>query len=465
MSYALVTASGAASREPDTQDWDWADRGTPHVAFSRDEPLPFQEGDLLGHGVNGPVVKTVIKGVCVALKRIYCRQGIGRQHLQEIEIIRKLMHPHIIQLAGSYTRGPYLGLLIYPVARCDLATYLEDIDYLLKLDGKLIEQYSRTEHSERLDRFKAISRMDDKHPIEFSRLSCAARARLWECFGCITDAMLYLHESSIRHKDLKPLNILLSRDGLWLTDFGHSIDFSELSTSATTGGERGTLKYCAPEVAAYERSGRSADVFALGCIFFEMGAIGNWSLDEAKNFRPSLDRSYHNNLDNIFSALNHFGTTPLEHLTMSVAREMISKDPAQRPTLALVSTRLKQLQAFSTIEPLTFPKIQCRHHSRQLPFDAFTVRDDSREFNFGSSLKEIHVTIGNTCLSKPDKPIRGSDRMTDRYGVVIFVDCSSTEYIECVIFVQVGLNLFQYLGFPLALHDSITLISLVPGSS
>lgn len=42
----------------------------------------------------------------------------------------------------------------------------------------------------------------------------AARARLWESYGCIASAILYLHNNSIRHKDLKPLNILLSHDGL-----------------------------------------------------------------------------------------------------------------------------------------------------------------------------------------------------------------------------------------------------------
>ncbi|KAF2815084.1 kinase-like protein, partial [Mytilinidion resinicola] len=89
-------------------------------------------------------------------------------------------------------------------------------------------------------------------------------------FGCLAKAIEYLHSQKIRHKDLKPSNVLLGRDNLWLTDFGSSTDFSMLSMSATENGERGTPKYFAPEVALYERNGRSADMFSLGCIFLEM---------------------------------------------------------------------------------------------------------------------------------------------------------------------------------------------------
>jgi serine/threonine protein kinase len=59
-------------------------------------------------------------------------------------------------------------------------------------------------------------------------------------------AIAYLHHQKIRHDDLKPSNILLSPDQLWLTDFGSSTDFSLLSRS-TTDNERGTPRYFAPE--------------------------------------------------------------------------------------------------------------------------------------------------------------------------------------------------------------------------
>jgi len=450
MSSGFHPVSGSASEEPDALNWDWADRGTPHVLFSKDEPLPFQEGDILGHGVNGPVIQTVIKGVRVALKRIYCRQRVKQKDLQEIEIIRKLKHPHIIQLVGSYTRGHYLGILLYPVATCDLATFLEDIDFLQILGKYLSDppRNSSSEIKERMSRCATISRFKIDQQDYFTTLSGvtnAARARLWESYGCITSAMLYLHKNSIRHKDLKPLNILLSHNGLWITDFGHSTDFSEFSDSATTDGERGTIKYCAPEVAAFERSGRSADVFSLGCIFFEMSALSCFTLEDIRGFRPSMDRSFHNNLHNIFPVFDTFGSTDLNHLTMSLVKRMLSRDPTERPDLASISRTLNLFQAFSTVESDTFASIRCPHHKSPPPVDS---RHEE------CPVEELLITIGSTCHEEIGEVIIDGEKHK-KYPIVVFVGCTSVNYIDKVIFFQVSINGFSLnLTLPFILHAS-----------
>lgn len=72
---------------------------------------------------------------------------------------------------------------------------------------------------------------------------------IYSRLGCLISAIAYLHDEKIkiRHKDLKPSNILLSAENLWLSDFGSATDFSLLSHSATDN-ERGTLRYFSPEV-------------------------------------------------------------------------------------------------------------------------------------------------------------------------------------------------------------------------
>jgi serine/threonine protein kinase len=128
-------------------------------------------------------------------------------------------------------------------------------------------------------------------------LTCA-RDRLNSVYGCLANAIRYLHDNNVRHKDIKPRNILLDRnDGLYSTVFGLSRDTTDLSSSVTNGNDRGTYKYCAPEVARYEPRGRAADIYSLGCVFLEVNTIHRrLSLAAFEDFRIyNEDRSYQNN--------------------------------------------------------------------------------------------------------------------------------------------------------------------------
>ena len=194
---------------------------------------------------------------------------------QEIEILKRLAHQHIIKLMGTYTHGPFLGLLLWPVTVCDLATFFEDVDSLniAWMPGEPLTVEDRV--------------MRRLHALCPSTGDWSAVQRLSHSFGCLANAIAYIHSKRIRHKDLKPSNVLLSPDGLWVTDFGISTDLSALTTTGSECVERGTAKYFAPEVAKYERSGRSADMFSLGCMFLEMVALcRGGSLQDLRRLRP-----------------------------------------------------------------------------------------------------------------------------------------------------------------------------------
>jgi serine/threonine protein kinase len=65
----------------------------------------------------------------------------------------------------------------------------------------------------------------------------------------------YLHRQNIRHKDIKPSNVLISQTGdILITDFGTALDWTENGKSTTQGSRLIWLtpEYCAPEVIAYE---------------------------------------------------------------------------------------------------------------------------------------------------------------------------------------------------------------------
>ena len=334
-----------ASKEPSKgfqSVWeDWSGRGQgSHVDFLPNEVVPLKEGRFLGHGVMGGVYETIVSGQAFAWKRRFCRRAITDLERKEIEILKKLDHKHIIKLVGTYTHRQFLGLLLHPVAVCDLATFLEDFD-----------MHSRKELNDaQRSRLQLLGLPTNSRDDTMAKGSIYIYSKI----GCLVKAVEYLHDQKFKHKDLKPSNVLLSARGLWLTDFGTATDFSMLSTSATENYERGTPKYFAPEVAQYAPSGRAADIFSLGCILLEITIIclvGN--LQPLVNLRPDRDRSYQANINRINEWLSafYYPSSPRAHHLLVEIRRMLSVNPQDRPSATEVGNHLALLDGFKTPSP------------------------------------------------------------------------------------------------------------------
>jgi serine/threonine protein kinase len=81
----------------------------------------------------------------------------------------------------------------------------------------------------------------------------------------------YAHERGIVHRDIKPENVLLDGDHAFVADFGLAKSIEAASDSLTaTGIALGTPAYMSPEQASGERVDRRTDIYALGCILYEM---------------------------------------------------------------------------------------------------------------------------------------------------------------------------------------------------
>jgi eukaryotic-like serine/threonine-protein kinase len=89
----------------------------------------------------------------------------------------------------------------------------------------------------------------------------------------ISDAALglhYAHERGLVHRDIKPANILLTDDGQpKVADFGIARAVSSHSVTQTAA-VFGTAAYVAPEQAQGENVDRRTDVYALGCVLYEL---------------------------------------------------------------------------------------------------------------------------------------------------------------------------------------------------
>ena len=81
----------------------------------------------------------------------------------------------------------------------------------------------------------------------------------------------YLHSRFILHRDLKTQNIFISKNLVKLGDFGIAKVMEGSMTAAST--VIGTPYYMSPEVCQNQPYSYKSDVWALGCILYEMCAL------------------------------------------------------------------------------------------------------------------------------------------------------------------------------------------------
>uniref|UniRef100_A0A8B9JBW3 non-specific serine/threonine protein kinase n=1 Tax=Astyanax mexicanus TaxID=7994 RepID=A0A8B9JBW3_ASTMX len=89
----------------------------------------------------------------------------------------------------------------------------------------------------------------------------------------IVCALEYLHQKGIIHRDLKPENILLSEEmHIQITDFGTAKQLSSDSRQARANSFVGTAQYVSPELLTEKSACKSSDLWALGCIIYQLVA-------------------------------------------------------------------------------------------------------------------------------------------------------------------------------------------------
>jgi serine/threonine protein kinase len=127
---------------------------------------------------------------------------------KELQVLKRAQHHHIVQLVGSYTDPKFVGLLFSPVADMNLAEF-----------------------------YSLVSK------------SSPDKSLLRTVFGCLSNGLSYLHSVKIRHKDIKPGNILVMGKTVLFTDFNVSYDGSDTEHSVTNDSmPLMTLKYSTPEM-------------------------------------------------------------------------------------------------------------------------------------------------------------------------------------------------------------------------
>jgi serine/threonine protein kinase len=191
--------------------------------------------EVIGRGSFGTVYRGFEKDdreLIVAVKVIPMEKAKSDQLFlkllkREIEILKKLHNPNIVQLYHVTRTQNNLYLFLEYCRDGDLTT-------ALKARG---------------------GRLSEKEAVEYFRQIC--------------EGFRELYENNILHRDIKPANILLHENKAKLSDFGFAKVTEEMDKPIMMT-MLGTPLYMAPQILAEEKFSSKCDVWSLGMVFFEL---------------------------------------------------------------------------------------------------------------------------------------------------------------------------------------------------
>eukprot|EP00927_Polykrikos_kofoidii_P052116 TRINITY_DN45895_c0_g1_i1.p1 TRINITY_DN45895_c0_g1~~TRINITY_DN45895_c0_g1_i1.p1 ORF type:complete len:300 (-),score=32.70 TRINITY_DN45895_c0_g1_i1:23-922(-) len=246
-------------------------------AMRRTPSMRYRMLEKIGEGTYGVVHKADdAAGEIYALKVIRLEaddEGIPSSAIREVSLLKRLEHPHIVRLYDVYYTESKLTL-VFEFLHQDLRKLLD----------------------------KCAGGLD----------SSTTRSFLQQIFA----GLEFCHQKRVLHRDLKPHNLLINREGsLKLADFGLARSFGIPVWSYTH--EAVTLWYRAPDVLLGSRKySTPVDIWSVGCIFAEM-------VTTRPLFRGKTDS---HQLGVIFVVLG----TPDEHIWPGIVDLPKWKQPSQR---------------------------------------------------------------------------------------------------------------------------------------
>ncbi len=273
---------------------------------------PYKLARMLGRGGMGAVYAAVNEatGEKAAIKLLsghLADDNAFRQRFkQEVETLKRLLHPHIVQLYGY---GEEDGHLYYAM--------------------ELVE--GRTLQDELLTGRRFMWR-------EVVRLGIA-----------ISQALKHAHDRGIIHRDLKPANLLIDTDEhVKLADFGIAKLYGASQVTAA-GGVLGTADYMSPEQARGETVTGRCDLYSLGCVMYALLCgrppfIGKTVLE-------------------VVTALQNEDPVPVRYWAPDVPEQfgeiilqLLAKDPNRRiPTALALMNQLRAMEHALSLETRVVP--------------------------------------------------------------------------------------------------------------
>ena len=138
---------------------------------------------------------------------------------REARILTTVRHNHIVAILGTYKNNQSFGIVMFPVAAWDMWKYL-----------KMISDFNIEEKTRNPSRPRA-------HPYI---------THLRGFFACLLNALQHVHNNIIKHKDIKPSDILIDVfHTVMLADFGIAKIYQTTEQTFTDGTLDRTSRICA----------------------------------------------------------------------------------------------------------------------------------------------------------------------------------------------------------------------------
>lgn len=192
--------------------------------------------EILGR-VGGGGMAIVYKGLDILLHRHVAVKILRQQYVHDEEFIQRFRRE--AQAAASLSHPNVVS--IYDVGQ------EEDVHYIVMeyIEGTTLNELIK-----------------EKAPLQVEEAVHIA--------GQICDALDHAHHNQIIHRDIKPHNILIGRNGrIKVTDFGIARAVTS-STITQTGSVVGSVHYFSPEHAKGTPTGEQSDLYSLGIVMYQM---------------------------------------------------------------------------------------------------------------------------------------------------------------------------------------------------
>ena len=217
----------------------------------------YKKVKQIGEGGFGIVYKVLKNNRYYALKQIPIN-GLTNEYIEkykeEIKILSKFNSKYIIKYYDSFIENNNLYILMEYGGDLNLKEYIQKY----KDDDNLMEE------------------------------NIIEKIILQICSG-----LKEIHEANIIHRDLSPDNIFINeKDEIKIGDFGVSKRLSSHTKFAKT--QTGKYHYNAPEIENGEQYDTKVDIYALGCIIYELFTLNEYYLDKLNDKSCKIDIDNYN---------------------------------------------------------------------------------------------------------------------------------------------------------------------------